>query len=387
MARPYIILLIGLFSIIQAASAQIALNTSPAANWTGVAAIFPPQTVGNVRYNYADAAILQLGNGTYRMYYSNFTEASGQYNTQGSGNIDSAVTRDGIHWSVDAGARVTNPSFPCPPWQGSVMELKNGTIRLYAGCGVFQSTDGLNFTRINSQVQIQLPAGKQSAGSPEIILLDNGDYKAYWAYYVSGSSPIDGKTAVLSYASSDGFSFSQDPGVRIGPNLSIGRYSIQGASHPLAYKLQNGTWVMYLDTGLVKAGQPTQGGPTNPSLVAVSQDGMNWSLVKFVVDSSEIYGFVNGNVMVFGYYGLPQFQLPTYSTYYGGGLYYATLSSAAIPVTVKSNSTATSTISNQPAVGSSVTVSSITTTIPQSSAHESIISEIIDFFRRLFWGK
>ncbi|MDE1851349.1 MAG: hypothetical protein KGH69_01510 [Candidatus Micrarchaeota archaeon] len=378
-------ILAGLLCLAQVASAQYKLNISPAANWSAIAAIFPPQTAGSIRFNYADAAILPLGNGTYRMYYSNFTEPTGQYNTQGSsGTIDSATTRDGIHWSADNGARATNQGFPCPPWQGSVMRLQNGTIRLYSGCGIFQSNGGLNFSRTNKQVQMQLPAGKKSVGAPQVLLLNNGTFKAYWAYFVSGSSPIDGRTQVISYSSADGFIFTQDPGIRIGSNLSIAGYAISGESHPLVYELQNDTWVMYLDTGLVKVQHPTIGGLSNPSLVATSKDGMNWSLERFAVDSSEIYGFVNGNVMIFGYYGQPQFQLPSYSMYYGGGLYYAKPNEQ--PQTTTVNQSATSAAST---VYTTAITTVQTTTISQDNSgtqagQPSIIDKIVTFFKNLF---
>ena len=89
---------------------------------------------------YADADVVDLGNGKFRMYYSAEPETQGF-----QGQVYSAVTSDGKNWSKEEGTRITSAIFP------SVIKLPDGRFRMY-----FQdrpniksaiSTDGLTWER------------------------------------------------------------------------------------------------------------------------------------------------------------------------------------------------------------------------------------------------
>ena len=69
---------------------------------------------------YADADIIALGDGRYRMYYSAEPELPGF-----QGQVYSAVSSDGINWQQEAGTRRTWSTFP------SVIKLSDGSYRMY----------------------------------------------------------------------------------------------------------------------------------------------------------------------------------------------------------------------------------------------------------------
>lgn len=70
--------------------------------------------------NYADADIVDLGNGTFRMYYSAEPETPGF-----NGQVYSATSTDGITWNKESGTRITGATFP------SVIKLSDERYRMY----------------------------------------------------------------------------------------------------------------------------------------------------------------------------------------------------------------------------------------------------------------
>lgn len=97
---------------------------------------------------YADADIIDLGNGRYRMYYSAEPEIQNF-----EGQVYSATSSDGINWENE-GLRKTWATFP------SVIKLDNGKYRMYfQNAGVIKSAisfDGLKWndedgTRIDTK--------------------------------------------------------------------------------------------------------------------------------------------------------------------------------------------------------------------------------------------
>lgn len=90
--------------------------------------------------NYADAEILDLGNGMYRLYYSPEPESQGF-----SGQVYSAISSDGIVWSREEGQRIEMATFP------SVIMLPDKSYRMYfQDQGVIKSAasdDGLLWSR------------------------------------------------------------------------------------------------------------------------------------------------------------------------------------------------------------------------------------------------
>lgn len=89
---------------------------------------------------YADADVVDLNNGKYRMYYSPEPGTKGF-----QGQVYSAISSDGVKWTIEDGTRLTSATFP------SVIKLQGGSYRMY-----FQdnreiksatSTDGLSWER------------------------------------------------------------------------------------------------------------------------------------------------------------------------------------------------------------------------------------------------
>lgn len=69
---------------------------------------------------YADADIVDLGNGKFRMYYSAEPEVPGFM-----GQVYSSISSDGINWIQEEGTRITSATFP------SVIKPEDGTYRMY----------------------------------------------------------------------------------------------------------------------------------------------------------------------------------------------------------------------------------------------------------------
>ena len=87
---------------------------------------------------YADADVVDLGNGNFRMYYSLEPEAAGF-----NGQVYSSVSSDGISWAQEAGTRKEFATFP------SVIKLPDGRYRMYfQNAGIIKSavsSDGLTW--------------------------------------------------------------------------------------------------------------------------------------------------------------------------------------------------------------------------------------------------
>lgn len=88
--------------------------------------------------NYADAEIIELENGVYRMYYSLEPEVQGF-----KGQVYSAISSDGIKWDKEDGERMEWAIFP------SVIKLPDGRYRMYfQNQGLIKSaisSDGLSW--------------------------------------------------------------------------------------------------------------------------------------------------------------------------------------------------------------------------------------------------
>lgn len=120
---------------------------------------------------YADAEVVDLGNGQYRMYYSVEPEVPGN-----KLEVYSAVSSDGINWEKESGIRKTFATFP------DIVKLPDGRWRMYfQNAGAIKSaisTDGLSWTdepgiRINKSEQ---GFNLEDVGAQGTIRLDDGTY-------------------------------------------------------------------------------------------------------------------------------------------------------------------------------------------------------------------
>ena len=118
---------------------------------------------------YADADIIDLGDGKFRMYYSAEPEVQNF-----EGQLYSAVSSDGISWSQENGIRKNWATFP------SVIKLPDGKYRLYfQNQGVIKSAvsaDGLSWS---DESGVRVDAGNnaglklENVAAPTVIKVDN----------------------------------------------------------------------------------------------------------------------------------------------------------------------------------------------------------------------
>lgn len=120
---------------------------------------------------YADAEVVDLGNGQYRMYYSIEPEVPGN-----NLEVYSAVSSDGIKWDKESGVRKTFATFP------DIVKLPDGQRRMYfQNTGIIKSavsSDGLNWS---DEPGIRIDRNEQgfnleNVGAQGTIRLDDGTY-------------------------------------------------------------------------------------------------------------------------------------------------------------------------------------------------------------------
>lgn len=157
--------------------------------------------------NFADSDVVELSDGTYRIYYGIEPEVPGN-----NLEIYSAISSDGKSWRQEEGARRTQSVFP------DVVKLPDGKWRMY-----FQqqqviksaiSSDGLRWadesgTRIDASNSFGLKF--ENVVAPTTIQLDDGTYMVVYSgrikerYDVDGAKVPNNDMRVLVWAtSSDG---------------------------------------------------------------------------------------------------------------------------------------------------------------------------------------
>lgn len=175
----------------------------------------PPETVQPawqlgglaIAGSYADAEIVALGNGNYRMYYAIEPEVPGN-----KLEVFSATSTDGITWSKEAGTRKEFATFP------DAVKLPNGKFRLYfQNAAVIKSAtsdDGLSWRDENG---IRINTGKEgelditNVRAPTTLMLDDGTYLMVYSGAMDQKYAPDvpnSITTLLFYAiSTDGINF------------------------------------------------------------------------------------------------------------------------------------------------------------------------------------
>lgn len=120
---------------------------------------------------YADAEVIALADGKYRMYYAVEPEV-----TNNELEVYSALSSDGINWEQEDGIRKTFAVFP------DVVKLSDGRWRLYfQNAGVIKSavsSDGLNW---QDEQGVRIDAKEEgftleSVGAQSTTLLENGTW-------------------------------------------------------------------------------------------------------------------------------------------------------------------------------------------------------------------
>ena len=155
--------------------------------------------------NYADSDFVELGDGTYRMYYAIEPEVPGN-----KLEVYSATSSDGITWTPENGVRRTFTVFP------DVVKLPHGKWRMYfQNAGVIKSatsSDGLSWkddsgTRIDTRNNEGLTF--ENVAGPTTIY-DDGKYIMVYSGAISGKykdAPNNRMGVLLWATSSDGLKF------------------------------------------------------------------------------------------------------------------------------------------------------------------------------------
>jgi hypothetical protein len=129
----------------------------------------------SVSGKFADANVVEIETGKYRMYYSAEPEMPGF-----KGQVYSAVSNDGKNWTEEPGTRMEWATFP------SVIKLSDGKYRMYyQNQNVIKSaisSDGLNWTqesgiRIDATNSAGLVLNNMAA--PTVIKADSGYIMVY----------------------------------------------------------------------------------------------------------------------------------------------------------------------------------------------------------------
>ena len=148
---------------------------------------------------YWNPEVVKLDNGSYRMYVEDHGESGDSLI-----GIVSLISNDGIKWSYES---LVKPGAGQP----GVIQLTNGTWRLYYqsqdGIKSAISNNGLNFTdeagtRLENFVELE----GAKIRHPCVVLLDNGAFRMYYDTDAKNGSFI----RIWSAYSRDGLNFSRE---------------------------------------------------------------------------------------------------------------------------------------------------------------------------------
>lgn len=160
--------------------------------------------------NYADADVVALGDGRYRIYYSLEPEVPGF-----NGQVYSAVSTDGNNWTKEEGTRIEQATFP------SVLKLPDGTFRMYyQNAGAIKSavsTDGLAWEKESgTRIDTDNPAGLTltNVGAPTVAKIGDKYVMVYFGaisekYTAAGLVPNNETHPLLWATSQDGLTYEQ----------------------------------------------------------------------------------------------------------------------------------------------------------------------------------
>lgn len=194
----------------------------------------------------ADVSGVQLSNGSIRAYV--FAQNQG---------IVIADSTDGKIFT-----KVGN-AFGGDKGQGMprVVKLSDGRFRMYnmssGGISCSISSDGLNFTVEKADCISSTPYAGASNGltGAGIVKLANGTYRAYFSDMVKAGTGPD-PHQVYSATSTDGLTWSADPGIRVGPGAtSITR----SAEHPAAVVHADGSVTLFYFDNEARPGKDSSG--------------------------------------------------------------------------------------------------------------------------------
>ncbi|MDP6019107.1 MAG: hypothetical protein QGI32_23660 [Candidatus Latescibacteria bacterium] len=173
-----------------------------------------PQQGGAGEYRVVAPEVVPIpdGSGRWRMYYECCPGTQAEAST-----IRSAVSADRLKWTVESGDRLTGSggSFNAP----RVLALDDGRCRMYCSDQVegivsaISEDDGYNFTlEAGRRIVRELPYEAHVAYAPEVLRIEGGGYRMYYAGYADPA-----RAYVLSAASDDGLTWQKHPEPVISP--------------------------------------------------------------------------------------------------------------------------------------------------------------------------
>lgn len=243
----------------------VSFTATAGSAWTLDATIFTnASSFGGTAGNLANVTVLKLTDGRYRMIIGA---------VPGSADKRSAISTDGVAFTLESGVRLSCPQSSTEPCFGQpfIMRLDDGRTRLFAelvriapgfeeGIYSFTSTDeGLTFTRDAGVRIVAAAAGMQRTHGPSIVKVQTGGWRMYFSDNTTGpTSP----RKILSAFSTDLVTWTIDPGVRIGAGSTL----TGSAEHPGSIANADGS------VTLVYAGR----GQPNPMYYSTSPDGLNF---------------------------------------------------------------------------------------------------------------
>lgn len=194
----------------------------------------------------ADVSGVQLSDGTIRAYV--FAQNQG---------IVIADSTDGKIFT-----KVGN-AFGGDKGQGMprVVKLSDGRFRMYnmanGGISCSISSDGLNFTVEKADCISSSPYAGASNGltGAGIVKLPNGTYRAYFSDMVKAGTGPD-PHQVYSASSTDGLTWTADPGIRVGPGASS---ITRSAEHPAAAVHSDGSVTLFYFDNEARPGKDSSG--------------------------------------------------------------------------------------------------------------------------------
>lgn len=209
--------------------------------------------------DFYDPDIVQMPDGTFRLYYEDAAKAEG---------IKSLNSEDGILWNREAGVRIEGANML------SAIVLPDDKIRIYfapssAQNGYFsaaESEDGLEFTLLDD-FKYEKSGDLERGGirRPSVILNSEGEYLMYY-----DGTDDKGDTRIFAATSSDGLTWTRQGVVIEGEELPDGKIAMSFS--PEAYLESDGSIGLFF-----VGGNPVQALSNTGIYWAVSDDGLDFT--------------------------------------------------------------------------------------------------------------
>lgn len=181
----------------------------------GNAAVVVPSSQGGFNRN---PAVFRTSNNGYGLIYEQWANNTGRFYR--------ATSADGVTFTISPSTPVMDPggsdnNFLSVP---DIINIGGGTLRMYFVAGgaltdsATSTNDGLTWTR-EGRVTINGLSAANWVVDPDLVRLSNGSYRMYFATGPDGQSGLNSKR-IRSATSTDGRTFTLDPGVRVAPLAS-----------------------------------------------------------------------------------------------------------------------------------------------------------------------